>query len=118
VDLLLAELLGRLRLVLPLEVAVVPLVQGLVALDGDVLHAHDLEHDVHGLVSPREDRGVDLVEVEALEELTRMAGFFEPLLGEGHVDPSREAVLEVPLRLAVAKQNEGRHRGISWDRGS
>jgi hypothetical protein len=109
VHLLGAEPLGRLLLVQPLEVAVVPLVQRLVADDRRFLRG-DAENDVERLLSPRQHRGVGDVEAQVAQSFAGLAGFLAAMVRQRHVDPAGEPVLEVPERLAVADEDELRHR--------
>src|SRR5262249_28083038 len=109
VDLLRAEALGGLRLVQALEVAVHALVQRRVALGRRRADPGDLERETGGLGRAHEDRRVQLVDPASAELLTRVPGFALAARREGHVDPAREAVLEVPLRLSVAEKDQLRH---------
>ncbi len=45
----------------------------------------------------------------AARRLPAAAGLLFTLIGQIHVPPAGEAVLEVPLALAVAQQDEGPH---------
>ena len=96
-DLRIPEFLRRLRLVEPLQVAVMPLVQRLVIVDGDRLLPGDVEDDVERVVGPLENRSECVIEFVLLQLFTCGLRLFDPFLGKGNVDPAGEAVFKVPL---------------------
>src|SRR5262245_45062015 len=100
-DLGVAELLRRLGLVETLEVAVHALVEGRILLGGQCAEAGRLEGQGGGVDRALQDGGVELVDAVAAQLLARGARLVLALGRERHVDPAREAVLEVPLGLAV-----------------
>ena len=73
---------------------------------------HRLEREIQGLDRPGEDTGEAEVEVHAplSHQLAGGDRFGDALIRQADVPPAGEPVLQVPLRLAVAKKNEGRHR--------
>src|SRR5207247_10172728 len=58
-----------------------------------------------------EHRSEELVDAPAAELLPRGARLGLAAWRERHVDPAGEAVLQVPLRLAVAQEEQIRHGG-------
>src|SRR2546422_997893 len=70
-----------------------------------------------GLRRPHEHGGEELVDAPAAELLSRSARLGLAAGRERHVDPVGEAVLQVPLRLAVAQEEQIRH-GAAIARGS
>ena len=112
-ELLLAELLEGLGLVLALQRAVVALVEAPRALDGDPRAIGGVEGDVGGLDGAGEHRGVQDVGQQARlgEQLAAALGFGLALLGEPDVDPSGEEVELVPFALAVAEEDQRIGRG-------
>src|SRR5581483_10582692 len=117
VDLLVAVLLRGLRLVQPLQVAVVPLVQRLVALDREIVRCELLEDDRERLLRAHELRREAAREADAgfLQAAAGAARLLASLLGERDVDPAREAVLEVPLGLAVTEEDQNGHaHSLRW----
>jgi hypothetical protein len=56
---------------------------------------------------------IDAVELQpAADQLAALARLGLALGGQVDVDPAGEAVFEVPLALAVAKQDEGRQGAV------
>ena len=108
-----AEPLPRLVLVHAGDVAVHALVECCVALGRERADAGGLEREVGGLRGPHQHRGVELVDLPAAELLAGGARLRLATRREGHVDPAGEAVLEVPLRLAVAEQDQVGHGSMS-----
>ena len=53
-----------------------------------------------------------MVEIEAVarQQPPRAPRFLDPLVGQPDVPPAGEPILQIPLRLAVAQQDEGRHQ--------
>ncbi len=102
-DLVLAVAFGRLFLVESLQGPVVTLIESPVTLDGDPVQPHLFERDVGRVDCPQLEGGVDDVEIESglLEQASRRARLFYPLIGEPHIRPSGESVLQVPGALAV-----------------
>src|SRR5438128_185084 len=108
-----AESLPRLVLVHAGDVAVHALVERRVALGWGRADAGGLEREARGLCGPHEHRGVELVDLPAAELLAGGARLRLATRREGHVHPAGEAVLEVPLRLAVAEQDQVGHGSMS-----
>lgn len=108
-DLVLPVLVDGLLLVEALEGAVVPLVELPRLRLGDPHQVGLLEDVPEGpdgaLLERREGYGGD--DPGLLDELPGLDDLLVSLGGEGHVDPPRELVLEVPGRLAVADEDEG-----------
>src|SRR5207253_4517827 len=100
-----------LGLVLPLELAVHALVEGRLALGGQWTDARGLERQACGLRRAHEHGGKELVDAPAAELLPRGARLGLAARRERHVDPAGEAVLQVPLRLAVPQEEQIRHGG-------
>jgi hypothetical protein len=99
---------GGLLLVQALEIAVVPLVQRLVANDGRVL-PECVAQDLERLLRAGEHRCIRHMEAVAVQEVARDPSFVFAGRRERDVDPAREPVLEVPLRLPVPHQYQQRH---------
>ena len=101
-------LLHGLGLVEPLQSAVHPLVEAPVMVHGGVHDVEVLEDVPCGLDSTLEGGGVDKVELEPLllDGLRRSVGLRYSRGSERDVDPSGETVLNVPLALTVANQDE------------
>ena len=101
-------LVERLLLVLPLEVAVVALVEAPSPLDRDPVAVRGVEGEVGRRDGAAQDGGVDDVRQHALllEELAAPDGLGRALLAEGNIHPAAEEVLGVPFALAVAEQHE------------
>mmetsp|Transcript_59265 Transcript_59265/g.183716 ORF Transcript_59265/g.183716 Transcript_59265/m.183716 type:complete len:558 (-) Transcript_59265:419-2092(-) len=104
---LVAVLCGGLRLVEPLEPAVVPLVQppGVDDGHGEVLRLH--ERSPCGADGAPEHGGEDDVEAEAgrLEHLACLQGLQLPRLAQVDVRPAREDVLHVPVALPMTEED-------------
>src|SRR3954451_20770171 len=114
VDLLVAVPGRCLGLVQALQAAVVALVQ-LPALELRQPHHVELvEDDPERADGALQDRGVGEVEAQALglQEAPREARMLDAALAEVDVDPAGEAVLLVPVALAVAHHNEDGHRSL------
>ena len=118
-DLLVAVALRRLRLVEPLEGAVVALVEPPALLDRQPEPVEAVEGDPEGADRPLEQRGVGEVEVVASlgEQPGRFPGLFDPLGRKVDVGPAGEAVFEVPGALAVAQKDELVHAVDSPETG-
>src|SRR5438552_14602007 len=111
VHLLGAEALRGLRLVQALEVTVHALVQGRIALGRQRADPGGSKCDTCRLDRAHQDRGVQLVAPAPAELLAGLPGFGLAARRERHVDPAREAVLEVPLRLSVTEKDQLRSEG-------
>ncbi len=107
-ELLLAELLHRLLLVLALQVAVVALVEPPVAPHRDPVAVGGVEREVGRRDRAAQHRGVhDVGEQPRVGEHPPAGdGLAAAPVGEVHVDPAGEEVLGVPDALAVAEQDE------------
>ena len=107
VDLLVAVLRRRLRLVETGEAAIMAFVEAPVLFDRQPQPAHRLQREIERLDRPRLQRGEGHVEIEALgrHQLARGARFGRALVGDVDVPPAGEAVFEVPGGLAVADQD-------------
>ena len=77
------------------EVAVVALVQGVVADDGNVQRNRG-QDDGEGVLSAAEAAGVGDVDADAAQPLAGGFGLFASELGERDVDPAGESVFKVP----------------------
>ncbi len=111
---LVRPMLGRgLRLVEPGEAAIMTLVQPPVL---GLRHEHLLgrrERQPHGADRPGEHGGVGAVDLQARlgDQDTALGRLGLALGGKVHIHPPGEAILEVPLALAMAKQDQGGHVG-------
>ena len=94
------------------------LVEPPVPVHRDPQPAHLLQRQVQGPDGPGQHGGVGHVHAEARlgEERSGRAGLLFPLSGQIHVPPAGEAVLEVPLALAVAEQHERPHAAGAYRR--
>src|SRR3954453_5368562 len=113
-DLLVTVAGRRLGLVQALQPAVVALVQA-PALDLRQPHHVELvEDDPERADGALQDRGVGEVEAQALglQEAPGEARLLDAALAEVDVDPAGEAVLLVPVALAVAHHHEDGHRSL------
>ena len=111
-ELLVAELLLDLGLVLPLQVPVVALVEAPVPAHGEPAAAGGGQGELGRADGPGEHRGVQDAQVQALARRPGApAGGGLGLAGGGEVDvdPAREQVLGVPGGLAVAEQDQIEH---------
>src|SRR5690606_23663727 len=103
-----APFFSRIILVEAGEVAVVALVERLVAGDDDVDDPELLEDEVERMLGALERGGV--VEVGqvpgGLDPPACRTGLGDPLLGEVRVLPASEQVLEVPLAFAMADEDQ------------
>ena len=113
-ELLLAEGLLDLGLVLALEVPVVALVEAPVPPHREPAAAGSSQGDLGGTDGPCEHGGVQDPQVEVHtgplgQELAGGPGLGLPLGGEVDVDPAGEAVLGVPGGLPVAQQDQVEH---------
>src|SRR5207244_11701512 len=107
------EALPRLVLVHTGDVAVLPLVERRVALGRNRAEAGGLEGEAGGLGRAHEDRRVQLVDLPAAELLAGGACLGLAARRQRLVHPAGEAILEVPLRLAVAKEDQLGHGSMS-----
>src|SRR5699024_10231659 len=107
-ELLLAELVTDLLLVLALQGAVVPLVQAPGTLDVDPVPFGDVQGEVRGGDGAAQQGGVNDVRQDAgvHHQLPTAAGFVHPVGRQGHVHPSGAEALGIPFTLAVAEQYE------------
>src|SRR6476620_683496 len=117
-ELLLAELLEGLLLVLALQRAVVALVEAPVALDRDPVPVSRVEREVRGRDGPAQQRGVHDVGQDAglLELLAGAHALGAALVGEVDVDPAGEEVLGVPVAFAMTDKDERVGHGASLAR--
>ena len=108
-DLLLAPFLPRVVLVEARQIAVVALVQRLVADSLQVALAELVEDDAAGLLGALEGGGEGDVESQAARLEFRAGGLClgDALLGQVDVAPAGEQVLQIPFALAVAHEHEG-----------
>lgn len=108
VDLLVAVLGGGFGFVEALEGAVVALVEAPAAFDGEPGGVEFVEDDPEGVDGALEDGGPGAVELDAGggELSAGLAGFLDAVVAEVDVDPAGEAVLAVPVALAVAEEDE------------
>src|SRR5690606_20960327 len=99
---------SRFGLVQALERAVMPLVEPPVPYHGDPHLVELIQHDPERADGPLQDRRVGDVElvVQVSQAARGLQGFFSPQVGEVDVGPSGEEVLQVPVALAVAAQNQ------------
>src|SRR5215510_8918946 len=88
------------------------LVQPPVFRDGNPELAQHVERDTERADRARQYRGERGVELKAsvVQQAARFARFLATALRQVDVGPAGEAVLLVPGRLAVAKQNEFMHK--------
>ena len=107
-ELLLAELVEGLLLVLALQRAVVPLVEPPAAPHRQPQPVGDVQRDVRGLDRAAHHRGVHDVGQQVLlaQQLAAAARLGLALRGEADVDPAGEEVLLVPVALAVPEQDQ------------
>ena len=102
VHLLVAVFLSGLRLVETLKVAIVTLVERLIALRRQVRLADDGKRNVRRSDGAFQDGRVDLVEGRVFQFLSGLLRLDLAFGTEVDVYPTREAILEVPLLLAVS----------------
>src|SRR5262249_37387597 len=116
-DLLATPLADGFGLVQTLEIPVHALVERLVPLDGDAADAGFFERERRGVGGALQDRREEHVDPPAAKLPAGGPPFRFALRRERDVDPAREAVLEVPLRLAVTEENQLGHdrRGLYRD---
>ncbi len=97
-DLRVAMLGRRLRLVQAGQPAIVTLVQAPVLLHRQPQPPHFLQRQVQRLDRAGLERGIALVEIQplGLHQLSRRPRFARALLGHVHVPPSGEAVFQIP----------------------
>jgi hypothetical protein len=110
-DLLVAVLIARFLLVETGESAIMALVQAIIFLHWKPEAAHFFECEVQGLDRPCLDTGKADIRVNAsfFHQLPCGLGFFYTLLGNIDIPPAGETILEIPLRLAMTKQDELGH---------
>ena len=111
-ELLGAELLLDVGLVLALQVPVVALVEPPVAADREPAAPGGGQGQLGGADGPGQDRGVQKTQVEVVDggqELAAGAGLGLPGGGQVDVDPAGEEVLGVPGGLSVADQDQIEH---------
>ncbi len=117
-ELLVAEFVLDLGLVLTLQRTVVTLVQTPVADDGNPVTIRGVEREVRGADGAAQQRGVEHVreEVVFLEQFAGALAFCDALVGQAHVHPAGEQVHRVPFALAVAEQYKcsDTHSSQSW----
>ena len=103
--------LGGLGLVQASQAAIVPLVQAPVLGLGHEGLARRRQGQPKGADGAGQDGGVGPVDLQSrrLDQLATLAGLGLALGGQVHIHPSGEPVLQVPLALAVSKQDQGRH---------
>ncbi len=108
VNLFLTPLCAGVILVETGEIAIVALVQGLVADGFKARLAKLVENVLAGNLRAGKGGGVGNVELQAgcLEALACGLGFRMALLGEARITPAGKEVLEVPFALAMADQDE------------
>mmetsp|Transcript_24887 Transcript_24887/g.52754 ORF Transcript_24887/g.52754 Transcript_24887/m.52754 type:complete len:203 (-) Transcript_24887:2-610(-) len=90
-----------------------------------LVHGHEelvsrLECEVQGLDGPLEEGGVGNVDLDALrfEQLAGTLALPHTLIRQVHIDPAREAIRDIPLRLAVAREDkEGMRRRHGCTKG-
>ena len=81
----------------------------------EVDDAHFLEDQIERVLGALEGRGVVEIRLEALrlDELAGGARFVDALFGQVRILPAGEQVLEVPVALSVADEDESSgHRGV------
>ena len=107
-DLLVAPLLAGVVLVEAGKVAVIALVQRLVAGDDEIVDARFLKDQVERVLGALEGGGIVKIGLIALglDELAGGAGFGDALFRQVRVLPAGEQVLEVPFALSVTDENE------------
>ena len=111
------ELLLYLRLVLPLQVPVVALVEPPVPAHREPAAPGRGQGELGSADGPGQDRGVEHPQIERAlgvegrlgQEVPAGPGLGLARLGQVHVHPPREQVLRVPGRLAVAEEDEVEH---------
>src|SRR5690606_23050844 len=114
-ELLGAELLQGLGLVLALQSAVVTLVEPPGALHRNPQAVRRVQRDVRGLDRAAEQRRVQHIGKQPGlgEQLAAAAGLALALVSEADVHPAGEQVQFVPLALAVAEQDESARHATS-----
>src|SRR4249919_620902 len=75
-----------------------------------------MQHQVEGADGAGLHAGEAAIEFEALvgQQASGAAGLGDALLAKVDVPPAGESILEVPLRLAVAQQDERRHQASTF----
>ena len=101
-------LLDGLRLVEPLQRAIVPLVQAPAALHRDPHAVHFVLNQPERTNRALQDRGVGDVDGDAFAQqfLACLARLGDALRGQIDVGPAGEEVVDVPRALAVANEDE------------
>jgi len=107
-ELLLAEFVADLGLVLALQRAVVAFVEPPRALDRDPVAVAAVQGEVRGVDGPPQHGGVDHIrqQVFALEQLGPPDRFGGALLSDVHIHPAGEQVFSVPFGFAMSKKNQ------------
>ena len=104
-----AELLRGLGLVEALQLAVVALVERFAAFGRYVRLADDAQNDVDRLDGALQDLREHAVEVHAAQRLPGPFSFVSAAVGQWDIDPAGEAILQIPLRLAVSHEDQQCH---------
>src|SRR5690606_10566115 len=110
-ELLFAELLAGLGLVLALEGAVVALVETPGAVDGDPEEVRHVQGDVGGADGPLQQGGVHHVggDVGVEQQVAALGRLTLALRGQVDVHPPGEQPFRVPDAFAMPEQYQGRH---------
>ena len=106
---------GGFGLVQPGQAAIMALVQPPVLVLGQPQAAHCLERQMQRLdrASLERSEGQRGQHALVLQQLSRSKSLGRALFGHVDIPPAGEAVLKIPLRLAVADQDQAGHRGPS-----
>ena len=115
-DLLVAVLRRGLGLVQALQAAIVALVEPPARGLRQPHPVQAVEHDPQGSDRALEDGGERLVELDPLgpQELAGFLRLRQPGRRQVDVDPAGEAVLEVPVALAVSDHRQMRHVALLY----
>jgi hypothetical protein len=88
----------------PLKIAIMTLIEGLIADRGNFIAGTFLKQ-CKGVLSAGQGAGVGNIEFEILELGSGGSGFIATLRGEGDIHPPGEAILQIPKGLAVANND-------------
>lgn len=104
-----AVLFCGLGLVKPLKIAVMTFVQRRVLGDRNGAAPERAKNDAKGIARTQKARRECSVERKFLQRTRARGSVFPSLFGQRNVRPSRKAVFEIPLGLAVTKEDESAH---------
>src|SRR6185369_9561493 len=109
VDLLGAISRRGFRLIQALQLTVVAFVECRITFDRQGLLPDALQDNLQRFNGTPQHRGICLIETNTAEFLAGAPRLLTAFVRERYVGPAGKAILEVPLRFAVANQHEVRH---------